>query len=93
MMAWNRHRPLLLLVPILLEEALCSGGCCASVEVIQRDKNDSDARLSQPKVFTNFTLEPELLNGRVHYTSHDGAQAIAYHEEHGQWFIQPADRK
>ena len=82
-----------LLVSSLLEGAHCSEGCCGTLQVVQKDESDPAARLSQPNIFTNYTIEADLVNGRVHYTSHDGTKAIAYHEDHGQWYIQPADRR
>ena len=85
---------LALLVAVQLKEALCSGSCCDTLRVVQKDISDTAARDSQPGVFTNYTIGADLVNERVHYTSQDGAYAIAFHEDHGgQWFIQPVDRK
>ena len=85
---------LALLVAVHLKEALCSGSCCGTLRVIQKDMSDTAARDSQPGVFTNYTIGADLVNERVHYTSHEGAYAIAYHtDDGGQWLIQPVDRK
>ena len=83
-----------LLVAVQLKAALCSGSCCGTLRVIQKDNSDTAARDSQPGVFTNYTIGMDLVNDRVHYTSQDGAYAIAFHEDHGgQWFIQPVEKK
>ena len=77
----------------LLKGVHCSEDCCGTLRVVQKDESDTAARLSQPKIFTNYTIETGLVNGRVHYTSHDGTKAIAYHEDKGQWIIQPVERR
>ena len=84
---------LALLVASHLEGALCSGSCCGTIQVIQKDQSDNAPRVFQPNIFTNYTIEADLVNGRVHYTSHDGSQAITYDEDHGEWLIQTAGRR
>ena len=84
---------LALFVASHLEGALCSGSCCGTIQVIQKDVSDTAARVYQPNIFTNYTIETGLVNGRVHYTSHDGTKAIAYQEDKGQWLIQPVERR
>ena len=39
-------------------------------------------------IVTTYTIEPDLLNGRVQYTSTDGTKAIAF-DPNGNWNIQP----
>ena len=84
---------LALFVASHLEGALCSGSCCGTIQVIHKDVSDTAARVYQPNIFTNYTIEADLVNGRVHYTSHDGTQAITYDEDHGEWLIQTAGRR
>ena len=36
------------------------------------------AKQTQSGIFTTYTIEPDLMNGRVHYTSLDGTKAIAF---------------
>ena len=62
-------------------------GCCETVRVIY-DEGDADAFQARPEVFQTYTIEPELLNGKVRYTSEDGTHVISYCDR-GIWQIQP----
>lgn len=62
-------------------------GCCETVRVRYHEDN-TDAYQARPEVFQTFTIEPDLLNGKVHYTSEDGTHAIAKCNG-GAWQIQP----
>ena len=60
-------------------------GCCAEVEVV----GYGEAYL--PSIYTTYTIEDDLLNGKVHYTSTDRAMAIAYFGS--SWLIQDATKR
>ena len=47
-------------------------------------------RSNFPDIFTSYTIESYLLNGKVHYTSGDGTKAISYLIGDGAWGIQDA---
>ena len=47
------------------------------------------AKQTHSGIFTTYTIEGNLENGRVHYTSTDGTKAIAFGGD-GFWYIQPA---
>ena len=64
--------------------------CCALVEVVQTQAAKTGAKDKHPYIFTTYHIEDNFLNGRVHYTSKDGTNAIAYNNERGDWNIQPA---
>ena len=47
---------------------------------------------AQSNAFTVYTVESDSLNGKVHYTSRNGAKAVAY-DTAGDWNIQSADKR
>ena len=51
------------------------------------------ARDASPKIFTMYTLQSDLVNGKEHYKSHDGTMAIAYNQEMGIWIVQELEKK
>ena len=61
-------------------------GCCETVRVLYNEDN-TDAYEARPEVFQTFMIEPDLLNGRVHYTSEDRQQALSYCDG-GMWVLQ-----
>ena len=66
------------------------------LEVVQGQEAKTGVKEHQPGIFTNYHIEENLLNGRVHYTSMDGTTAIAYHQgtynnEQGGWNILPVE--
>ena len=80
--------------PSLFDVVHCVVDCCGTLRVIEKDGSESAVGASLQSIFTNYSVEDDLVNGRVHYISRDGSKAIAYHKDHGgQWFIQPADDK
>ena len=50
---------------------------------------------AQPNIFGKFTLEADLVNGHMHYTSLDGTMAIAYATSGNffAWYIQTVDQR
>ena len=62
---------------------------CQLVEVVKSQGTTSGAKEAHPHIFTTYTIEDDLLNGKVHYTSMDGTQAIAYNNDERIWCIQP----
>ena len=62
--------------------------CCPTVEIVQGSGNNTGAYGAQSKIFTTYRIEPNLVNGKVHYTSVDLKHAIAYNDKKGQWVIQ-----
>ena len=62
-------------------------GCCTEVEVI----GYGDVRDVYPNAFTTYTMESDLLNGKVHYTSSGGNKAITY--VGSKWLIQSASNR
>ena len=47
-----------------------------------------DVRDLKPSTFTTYTMESDLVNGKVHYTSSSGDKAITY--VGSMWRIQSA---
>ena len=59
--------------------------CCHTIEV----QGGGDVQIKQPHIFTTYTLETDIVNGHVHYTSQDGTWAIAYVDsQNPHWAIQ-----
>ena len=58
--------------------------CSPRIEVL----GGGAAKQTHSGIFTTYTIEPDLMNGRVHYTSLDGTKAIAF-GGNGVWYIQP----
>ena len=50
-----------------------------------------NVRDAQQNIFKTYTLEADLLNGKVHYTSKDGDRALAY--DGSSWNIQDASKR
>ena len=48
---------------------------------------EGDARDARPSIFKTYLIEPDLVNGKAHYTSADGKYAIAY--TGSGWNLQP----
>ena len=63
--------------------------CCEVVNV----SGKGDAFDTYSSIFTTYTLESNLVNGKGHYTSKDGTKAIAYIEEKGILIIQKEERR
>ena len=55
--------------------------CCKKISV----NGKGGAFDSHPNIFTPYTLESDLVNGREHYISQDGNKAITYNKG---WIIQ-----
>ena len=51
------------------------------------------ARDARPEIFTMYTLQSDLVNGKEHYKSHDGTMAIAYNQERGMWLVQKMEQR
>ena len=62
---------------------LFSGGCCKSVKAEFTTFND--AWFKQESKFGKYKLQSGKVNGKPHYTSSDGKNAIWY--SHGQWAV------
>ena len=58
--------------------------CSPRIEVL----GGGAAKQTHSGIFTTYTIEGNLVNGRVHYTSTDGTKAIAF-DPNGNWNIQP----
>ena len=54
---------------------------------------EGDARDARPDIFKIYLIEPDLVNGKVHYTSQDGTKAIAFESSLGEWNIQTAESR
>ena len=63
--------------------------CCTKIEVIGGGR----AKGKQSSIFTDYTIEPDLVNGHPHYTSLDGSRAIAFNLDHNEWKIQPVEKR
>ena len=63
------------------------------MEVVQGQEAITGAKDAHSYIFTTYRIENNLLNGRVHYTSIDGTQAIAYNNDEGIWCIQPVGNR
>ena len=44
-------------------------------------------------IFTSYKIERDFLNGKVHYTSENGEEAIAFESKRGEWNIQSAKER
>ena len=51
--------------------------CCDKVEVVQSNKDSTGAHDNWSSYFTIYTIEHDLINGKVHYTSNDKTKAIS----------------
>ena len=47
----------------------------------------------QPGIYRSFTLEQDLVNGHMHYTSQDEAMALTYNPGGKKWYIQEAEKR
>ena len=75
---------------------LSHADCCPSVEVFQGKNANPAAKNAQPKIFTTYQIEKNLLTAgnsyqSIHYTSQDGTKAITY--GNGKWRIQSAQMR
>ena len=61
--------------------------CCTHI-VVQYTENNTLVYRRYPYIFTTFDIESGYVNGKVHYTSHDGNYALAYCIVGGGWVIQ-----
>ena len=68
---------------------VCLSGCCSEVDVV----GQGAVRDAQSHLYQTYTIEPDLLNGKVHYTSKDGEEAIAYDGSRSEWNIQSASKR
>ena len=59
--------------------------CSPRIEV----RGGGAAKQNVPGIFKNYKIEPDLVNGRLHYTSQDGKFAVAFNNVKNQWVIQP----
>ena len=62
--------------------------CCDKIQVV----GVGPACNAQSIGFTVFTIESDLLNGKIHYTSRKGDKAVAY-DDSGDWNIQSASKR
>ena len=60
--------------------------CCDNIEVISGNSLDVGALQKQPELFTSYSLESKLHNGKAAYVNKDGTKAIAI--GHGNWEVQ-----
>ena len=56
------------------------------VEVVQGQEAITAVKDARPNIFTTYHVEENLFNGKAHYTSEDGTEAIVYNK--GPWRIQ-----
>ena len=52
---------------------------------------EGDVCDKQSYIFTTYMIESDSLNGKVHYTSRNGAKVIAY--DGGDWNIQSSSQR
>ena len=90
-------------------EGDCSGksksevsACCNEIRIVQYNPwtfcvlgvCEGEFFQAHPDIFnTNYIIEPNLLNGRVHYTSLDGGLTLAFNDSLKQWYLQDATRR
>ena len=60
--------------------------CCDIVEVAEVEGRNTGAKQHQPQIFTTYTREPNLHQGKALYTSADKSYRIAV--GNGNWEIQ-----
>lgn len=70
-------------VDVLSRRKRSSNGCCWKVEVAYSETHH--VQREQSEIFQYYKEEPELVNGRTHYTSDDGTRAIWF--EGSDWNI------
>ena len=78
---------------VQFEVDICIAGistCCDEVNVV----GVGDAFQAYPDIFnTTYKIEPNLLNGRVHYTSLDRRFILAFSASRRQWYIQTTGKR
>ena len=71
--------------------------CCNEIRIVQYNPwtfcvlgiCEGEFFQAHPDIFnTTYMIEPNLLNGRVHYTSEDGGLALAFNDSLKQWYLQ-----
>ena len=60
---------------------------CNTIEIVA--SSPASIPSSQAGIYTTYTIEPDLVNFRSHYTSQDGNKVIAFNMDHNEWKIQP----
>jgi len=60
---------------------------CNTIEIVA--SSPASIPSAQAGIYTTYTIEPDLLNFRSHYTSQDGNKVIAFNMDHNEWKIQP----
>ena len=89
-----KHGQSVLVLTVLMVMASGSDiGCCTRLIVFQGDYHDRGAQREVPQIFTSYAIEPDKINGRVHYTSKDGKYALAYNEKTFLWMIQTVQHR
>ena len=63
--------------------------CCDTIVV----QGEGGAIEKQPGVFHTYAVEPDLVNGYMHFTSQDGTMALTYNTDTKQWTFQTADKR
>ena len=79
-----------------LHTMLSHADCCSSVKVFTGKNARPVAKNAQPKIFTTYHIEKNLLTAgnsfrSIHYTSEDRTKAITY--GNGKWRIQSANSR
>ena len=76
--------------------------CCNELRIVQYNPwtfcvlgvCEGEFFQAHPDIFnTTYMIEPNLLNGKVHYTSVDGGLAIAFNDSVKQWYLQDTKRR
>ena len=60
-------------------------GCCKEIEITGKGTPEYSFNYRQIYIFQNYKLEPDLVNGKQHYTSQDGVRAFYYVD--GIWMV------
>ena len=76
--------------------------CCNEIRIVQYNPwtfcvlgvCEGEFSQAHPDIFnTTYMIEPNLLNGRVHYTSLDGGLTLAYNDSLKQWYLEDTSRR
>ena len=72
--------------------AISYKGCCKEFEIIGKGTPKNSLESRGVNIFTTYKLEPDLVNGKQHYTSQDGTRAISF-VNNRIWMVQSASAR
>ena len=86
------RKVVLCLVVVAAVAKSVAADCCRQVEV-SHSVGSKDVHNQHPSIFASYVIEPDTVNGRAHYTSHDCTRAMSYFPDKSQWVIQDEESR